>query len=351
MRCSKLTLFCIYNQHTDYMHNYAASLISAIALMGCAACGGSAASSQAKASEPAAAPQKALAFNADSAYAYVAAQTAFGPRVPGTEASARCAEWLQNTLERFGASNISLQNANVTAYDGTRLPITNISAQWKPEAKARVMLLAHYDSRPWADQEENADDREKPIDGANDGASGVGVILEIVRNLQANNPEAGVDVLFVDAEDYGRRADQPQAADDDSWCLGTQYWLQHPTLDISAIRYAVLLDMVGAPGAKFPREMHSQYMAPKINDKAWRAARMAGTTDRFPDKTGGAIIDDHVYLLRAGIPAIDIIESANDATGSFHPAWHTHADNIDNIDPATLQAVGLTVTQMIINEK
>lgn len=323
----------------------------AAASLACVSCGGSAASKGAP-SAVAAEPAKAapIAFDADSAFAYVAAQTRFGPRVPGSEASKACGAWLASKLREFGLSNITEQRARLTAYNGDALDACNISAQWNPEAKERVMLLAHYDSRPWADQETDDALREKPISGANDGASGVGVILEIARNLKATQPRLGVDILFVDAEDYGRRADEP-AADDDSWCLGTQHWVQHPTVDLGAIRYAVLLDMVGGKDARFPREIHSQYAAGKINDKLWRAARMAGVSDRFPDRAGGAILDDHVYLLRAGIPAIDVIESASDATGAFPPTWHTHADNIDNIDPATLEAVGKAVTQMLINEK
>lgn len=324
------------------MKTYALIALAAFAASGC-----NSGTSAAADTKPAQAP--ALVFDADSAYAFTAAQTAFGPRVPGTAAAEQCGDWLAGKLRQMGAANIQEQRAKVTAYDGTPLSIRNITAQFNPQAPSRTLLLAHWDSRPWADQEADPALRDKPIDGANDGASGVAVILEIARNLAANGVNGGVDILLTDAEDYGRRADDksPQAADDNSWCLGTQHWLKHPTLDLSAIRHAVLLDMVGGRDATFHREMHSEYLCKNLNNLMWQAARDAGLQARFPDQLGGAIVDDHVYLIQAGIPAIDIIESANAETGSFNPTWHTHADNISNIDPQTLKAAGLAVTNFL----
>lgn len=324
------------------MKFYTLIALAAIAASGCTS--GSSAAADTKPVKAA-----ALEFNADSAYAFTAAQTAFGPRVPGSAASEQCGDWLVAKLQQMGAANIAEQRATVTAYDGTPLSIRNITAQFNPQAANRTLLLAHWDSRPWADQEPDPALRDTPIDGANDGASGVAVILEIARNLAANGISSGVDILLTDAEDYGRRADDhsAQAANDNSWCLGTQHWLTEPTLDLAAIRQAVLLDMVGGRDATFPREMHSEYLCKNLNDQLWQAARAAGVQARFPDQLGGAIVDDHVYLIQAGIPAIDIIESANAETGSFNPTWHTHADNISNIDPQTLKAAGLTVTNFL----
>lgn len=294
------------------------------------------------------APAAPARFDADSAYAFVAAQVAFGPRVPGSDAAERCGDWLVSQLRRFGASNITEQRAEVVAYNGDILPIRNITAQFAPDASERILLLAHWDSRPWADEERDPAEREKPIDGANDGASGVGVILEIARQLSQHQPKTGVDILLVDAEDYGRRSDAPDVDNDNSWCLGTQYWTAHPTLALESINYAVLLDMVGGKDAVFPREQLSEMAAPQIVDLVWKAAARASASERFPNRRGGAVMDDHVYLLRAGVPAIDIIESAHPATGSFPPYWHTHADNIDNIDPATLGAVGRTIANLTV---
>lgn len=288
--------------------------------------------------------KSSVTFDADSAYAYVAQQVSYGSRVPGSAASAACADWLEGKLREFGAERINVQHAQIKAYNGDALNIRNISASVNPSAAKRVLLLAHWDSRPWADHDPDPAMRSKPIDGANDGASGVGVILEIVRQLQAKSPNIGVDVLFVDAEDYGRReGDGEDSENEDSWALGTQYWVANPTIPLESISYAVLLDMVGGKDAVFPREYFSQQGAPYIVDEVWKAGSRAGHSSRFVNELGGAVIDDHVYLLRAGVPAIDIIESVNPKTGSFNPTWHTHADNIDNIDKETLRAVGETL--------
>ncbi len=290
-------------------------------------------------------------FNADSAYAYVASQTAFGPRVPNTPAHNRCAAWLADKLTELGVQNVCTDSVQLKAFDGTVLNARNITGSINPQADKRILLLSHWDSRPWADQEKDANLKSMPIDGANDGASGVGVILEIARTLKNNPSRIGVDILFTDAEDYGRPADDPnEDPNEESWALGTQYWVQNPTLDLSKIRYAILLDMVGGKNATFSREYFSESRARNINDKVWSAAAKAGHSDRFISGTGSPVIDDHIYFLKAGIPAIDIIECANPTTGCFNPTWHTHADNIDNIDPATLRAVGETVLTAIYSE-
>lgn len=317
-------------------------LAAAVAVCGCAAKDKGATDSAAASDTP-----YTSSFCADSAFAYVAAQTAFGPRVPGTEASRRCAQWLASTLERLGADTVMVSTGTVTAYEGTRLPISNISARFNTSVPKRVLLLAHWDSRPWADQDGDAERRMQPIDGANDGASGVAVILELLRGLDSN---VGVDVLFVDAEDYGRReGDEAHGDAIDSWCLGTQEWLKAPTLPLGDISYAVLLDMVGGRDATFPHEYHSLLAAPNLCGRLTHAAAKAGTSARFPNEPGGPVLDDHVYLIAAGIPAIDIIESQHPQTGSFNPTWHTAEDKLENIDPATLDAVGRTVEALIRN--
>lgn len=289
-------------------------------------------------------------FDSDSAYAYVARQVAMGPRIPGTRANAECAEYICTELARHGADTIIEQRATVTAYNGDRLPIKNIFAQFNPEASSRIMLAAHYDTRPWADSDPEQSNHLEPVPGANDGASGVGVILEIARQLSANRPEIGVDMLLVDAEDYGQSSGFSNH--DETWALGTQYWVEHmPYKDNKLPRYAILLDMVGGMGAKFHREYFSNNYARNIVDKVWGIASRSGYGDRFVNIDGGAIVDDHVFLNRAGIPAIDIIESKNDVTKSFSPTWHTVNDDMDNIDRTSLKAAGQTVLNVIYNEK
>lgn len=319
-------------------------LLSASLLCACA----SGAGQRPGAAEPAAAQAQPPAFDADSAMAFLTAQTSLGPRVPGTPAWSQCADYLSSTLTRLGAQEVAVQQAQATAFDGTRLPIRNITARVNPQATKRVLLAAHWDSRPWADNDPDPARRAQPIDGANDGASGVAVILEIARQLADSPAKVGVDILLVDAEDYGPGPDHPEA--DDAWALGSQHWAAHPSIPTEHIRYAILLDMVGGPGAVFHREYFSQTSAPDVVDKVWRAAAQAGHSSRFPNRVGGAVTDDHVYIARAGIPAIDIIENANPATGSFPPTWHTADDTAERIDPATLRAVGQTILQLLYTE-
>lgn len=290
-------------------------------------------------------------FKADSAYAHIANQVAIGPRVPGTPSHEECAQYIVETLTRYAADSLIVQKGEVRAHTGEILPITNILARYNPDQPRRVLLLAHWDTRPWADNERSPELRGKPIPGANDGASGVSVLLEIARNFQMRNPEVGVDLLFVDAEDFG--SSEAFDGDPDSWCLGTQYWIEHLPYgeDTPRPAYAVLLDMVGGKNARFHQELFSQHYAQNITNKIWAEAASLGYGDVFLTKSGAAVTDDHVFLNQAGIPAVDIIESINEHTGSFPPTWHTHSDDLDNIDLKSLDAVGRTVLNIIYKEK
>lgn len=291
------------------------------------------------------------AFNEDSAYMHMSRQVAFGPRVPGTNAHTECANYIVKTLQLAGADTIMTQNAIVSAYTGDILPITNIMARFNAEAKRRILLLAHYDTRPWADNEEDVSRHKTPIDGANDGASGVGVLLEIARLLGLHNAKVGVDILMVDAEDYGKS--EGWGPSEDTWCLGTQYWVKNmPYKDRSEFPvYGILLDMVGGSGAKFNREYLSNREAPHVVDRVWSEASISPYADVFVNEVGGGITDDHVFINRAGIPCIDIIECNNPVTGSFNPTWHRLSDNMMNIDRSTLKAVGQVVTNVIFKER
>lgn len=322
-------------------------------LCGCAGKSGNAVVATERAGEQVAAA-KVLPFNADSAYRLIERQLDFGYRVPGTEPHDRCGEWLAAELAARGADTVMVQHGEVTAWNGDRLPIANIMGRWNPDAADRVLLLAHWDSRPWADRETDKVKRDQPIPGANDGASGVAVLLELARNLKASGIDKGIDILLVDAEDYGtpEHASVWSEESEDTWCLGTQYWLENmPEFKgrTGKPAYAILLDMVGGYNAKFHREYFSNRLASKIVDKVWSAAAQAGHGDRFVNADGSPVTDDHVYLLKAGIPAIDIIECNNAETGTFNPTWHTHADGIGAIDRATLGAVGETVAQVLVN--
>ncbi len=291
--------------------------------------------------------QEITKFDADSAFAFVKAQTDFGPRVPGTNAHAECADYLAETFRRLGADTVIVQRAEVTAYNGKQLPAVNIMGRFNPDATERVLLIAHWDSRHVADRDSDPARRHSPIDGANDGASGVGVILEIARQASHNGIRTGLDLLLVDVEDYGT----PEWENDveDSWCLGTQHWVTDmPYSRTDLPRYAILLDMVGGRNAIFHREQISDAYARSVVDHVWATAASLGMSDRFVNAPGGAIIDDHLYINRAGIPCIDIIESYNPATRGFNPTWHTHDDNINNIDRSTLKAVGDVISRLVI---
>lgn len=282
----------------------------------------------------------AAEFDADSAYQFIARQVEMGPRVPGSAAHARCHQWIVDRLTAMGAT-VELHDTTVVSPAGKAVKVRNIRALVNPQAHRRVMLAAHYDTRPWADRDSDPANYHTPIDGANDGASGVAVILELLRNYPASST-TGLEILLLDQEDSGS-----YTGDDREWCLGSQaYAAKLGPLDRRP-DFGVLLDMVGGRGATFPREYFSQAMAPQVNNRVWGAASAAGQSSRFPDRVGGAVNDDHVYLLEAGIPIVDIIESHNPATGSFNPTWHTLDDTLDNIDRATLASVGAVVTQAI----
>lgn len=333
-------------------------LISAITSLVLTACSAGANDSAASGTDTASVSQATPAtvavempqFNADSAFNYVKAQVDFGVRVPGTESHRRCATYLAGELKRHGADSVVEQKTTVTAFNGDRLPINNIMGRYNLDADKRILLLAHWDTRPWAECDPDNSMREKPIPGANDGASGVGVLLEIARQLGEKRPDIGVDILFVDAEDYGTSEGEMST---DSWALGTQYWVKNMPYKAGAYpMYGILLDMVGGKNAMFHREQYSHYYATQVVDKVWGNAAKTGHDKRFVNQLGGGVTDDHYFIItQAGIPCIDIIENQNPLTGSFNPTWHTHADNIDNIDAATLKAVGDVVLYTIYNEK
>ena len=312
-------------------------------------CTGSAGST-AKSEDNASKPTLLGAFDKDSAYQYIADQVSFGPRVPGTAAHDECGRYLVDRLRQFGADTVIEQQAVVTAFNGDKLPINNIFARYNLPALNRILLVAHWDTRPWANMESTEEKRSQPVPGANDGASGVGVILEIARNLGMKSPDCGVDILFTDAEDYGN--DSGFTNNDETWCLGTQYWVENmPYNNVSRPTYGILLDMVGGTDARFHREMLSHTDAKTPTVKVWSEANTLGFGDIFINKVGGGVVDDHVFLIKAGKPTTDIIEHVSGATGNFPATWHTLDDDMQHISKKTLDAVGKTVLNVVYKEK
>ena len=295
-------------------------------------------------------------FNADSAYAFCAAQCDFGPRTMNSEAHERCSEWIQQQFRQYGYQ-VQLQKADLKGYDGTVLKSTNIIASQKQTAnsqkpEARIFICAHWDSRPWADNDPDEANWRKPVMAANDGASGVAVMLELARLLQQNDSaRMAVDFICFDAEDWGI----PQWENDvdgDSWALGAQYWSASNLPQQGNYQFGILLDMVGGQSAKFYREGYSLKYAHNIVERVWQAANTAGYATIFPYLDGGQITDDHVPVNeKAGVPCIDIINHYPDCEqSSFGPTWHTINDDMQHIDKNTLKAVGQTLIQLIYSE-
>lgn len=290
-------------------------------------------------------------FNGDSAYAYIQAQVDMGPRVPNSQAHKQAGDFLIATLQRFGAST-EVQEFEAEAFDGTKLYLRNIIGSYNPSATKRILLAAHWDTRPFADKD--TENKDMPIEGANDGGSGVAVLLELARHFQHKPPNVGIDIILFDGEDYGEPRGYQGQIDNSKihWCLGSQYWSKNPHKKGYSAYYGILLDMVGAKNANFYREGYSMRYAPKIVEKVWKAAQQIGHGSFFIAGNTGMITDDHVFINEiAKIPTIDIIEygpeSVNKFFGEYH---HTHQDNMSIISKATLQAVGETVMHVVYNE-
>ena len=292
------------------------------------------------------------AFIADSAYRFCEQQCAFGPRIMNSEAHERCAQWIADKFRQYGM-DVTLQQASLKGYDGTQLKSTNIIAAYKPQQKERILLCAHWDSRPWADNDPDEANHRRPVMAANDGASGVAVMLEIARLLATDTLGIGVDFICFDAEDWGTpQWAESQQGDADTWALGAQYWASNLHREGYTARYGILLDMVGGQGTRFFQEGVSMTYAPDVVKRVWNAAETIGYGSFFPKSEGGMITDDHLPVNeRAKIPCIDIIPYYPDCpSSSFGPTWHTVSDDMQHIDKGTLQAVGQTIIQVLFSE-
>jgi len=293
---------------------------------------------------------KVPVFNEDSAYNYVKIQTDFGPRVTNTEAHQKCAVWLEQKMKSY-TKDVIVQKAKVRAYNGTSLNMKNIIASFNPDAPGRIMLCSHWDSRPYADWDEDKSKNRTPIDGANDGASGVGVLMEIARIISKNKINIGLDIIFFDAEDYGEPQDDNKKYNEDNWGLGSQYWAKNPHVPNYTAHYGILLDMVGVENANFTKEGFSMEYAPDVMNKVWDAATRIGYSGNFSNTQTNPITDDHYYVNKIiGIPTIDIIHYDSQTTSGFYKYWHTTKDNLENVDKRSLKAVGQTLLTVIYEE-
>lgn len=292
-------------------------------------------------------------FERDSALAFVKKQVDFGPRVPNTEAHKRCKDWLVAQFSAYGLK-VTEQPFTAKAYTGKTLNGINIIAQYKPEATKRICLAAHWDSRHIADSPLSEGRQKEPILGADDGGSGVGVLLEIARTLQANPPkeqvgDLGVDFVLFDAEDHGDDSDTNP--NPNSWCLGSQHWSHNIVPAGYSPKYGILLDMVGAKTARFTKEAVSMNFAPTVMNKVWKIAQNLGYTNYFVEDKTGAVTDDHYFVNTiAKIPMIDIIGKSTETPTGFGAHWHTHKDDMAIIDVRALRAVGQTLLEVIYQE-
>ena len=292
-------------------------------------------------------------FNADTCMKYIQEQCNFGPRVTGSKEAEQCRQYLVEQFRRFGAG-VEEQQADVTLWDGKVLPACNIIAKLNPDNTDRIIICAHWDSRPWADNDEDEKNHRTPVLAANDGASGVAMMMEICRLLQQNPIKVGIDFICFDAEDMGTpQWAETEESTSETWCLGSKFWAERARENGYHARYGVLLDMVGGRGSVFPSEKVSLDYAQPIASLFVRLGNQLGYGHYFPlDKEGGFLMDDHVNINHiARIPCIDIVPNFTDGPSSFGPTWHTVNDTPENIDTNVLEAVGQTLTQLIYNEE
>ena len=264
-------------------------------------------------------------FSGKQALAYVETQLAFGPRIPGTPGHAAMAAWL-DSMSRARADTVVVQRWWHHTLTGDSIPMINVIARFNPQASARVLYLAHWDTRPRSDQQA---DTTKPVPGANDGASGVAVLLGVMDALAKKKPTVGVDIVFVDGEDYGYFKGKNEDV-----LIGARYYARNPVVADKPL-FAVVWDMVGATNAQFVPESFSQIAAPEAVDLVWRTAERMGYGSTFVRAIGEGITDDHVPLIEKGFRAIDVI-----GFPSSYPYWHTDQDTFDKVSAETLGIVG-----------
>jgi Zn-dependent M28 family amino/carboxypeptidase len=281
-------------------------------------------------------------FDENLAYSQILAYEKFGPKVPGTDASVKAGDWILAELKNAGITGIEQKTTAVT-FDKHTIPVRNIIGQFNPAAKTRYLLSAHWDNRPFSDEDPDPKFKMKPVPGVNDGGSGVVVLLGIAKALQGKTVDFGVDFLFLDAEDWGTPYNE------ESYCLGTQYWAAHPIPENYHARFGINYDMVGRIGAIFPAETYSAQRAPEVMNKLREAAKKLGYAELFPNLRVGPVVDDHIYLMQRGFPVYDLIQMTPD--GRFPPEWHKHSDTSEFISRDVLKAVGRTTLQVFWDDQ
>ena len=291
-------------------------------------------------------------FNADSAYFFTEKQVKFGPRIPNTAAHVKCGDYLVATLKKYGCEVIEQKFKPVT-YDGKVLNARNIIGSINPQATKRILLASHWDTRPFSDEDSTA--RTKPFDSANDGPSGVGVIFEILRTIQASaqKPSVGIDIIFFDVEDWGPPDSYTKPVTDANggWLMGSEYWSRNLHKPNYSAYFGILLDMVGAKGATFTKESTSMQYAPAVVNNVWSIASQLGYGQYFLNQDFGGLTDDHVPVnVNAKINMIDICDLRPNSGNTFGDYHHTQKDNMSIIDKGTLKAVGQTVLQVLYQE-
>lgn len=319
------------------------SVLSALSLMGCK----SQKSSEHETDTDTTAVTQ-VQFNADSAFISVEKQCSFGPRVPNSTAHDLCGDYIVSAFKALGLE-VTEQKTNQTAWDGKTLHTRNIIASYGPEVADRIIICTHWESRPWADADPDSTKHHEPVMAANDGASGVAVMLEVARHLNELKPNVGIDFICFDSEDYGVPywASDKDPQDGSDWCLGSQYWAAHPHKEGYKARFGILLDMVGGQDARFAYEGISMRYARDVMVRVWDAATRAGASTLFQCLDGGYAQDDHVPMNEiAGIPTIDIIPYI-EGEHSFGATWHTTSDTPANISKETLRGVGQTLLQFL----
>lgn len=286
-------------------------------------------------------------FCADSAYRYVKEQLDCGLRTPNSKGHTLCRDYLARQMRRF-CDTVYMQDFNVTLWNGTATRGTNIIASLNPTSQKRIVLAAHWDSRLWADHDPDSTKHKTPLMGANDGASGVGMLMEMARAMQSLPPSVGIDFIFFDMEDQGV-PEWSDAYEDNTWCLGAQHWSKNKHIPFYQALYGVLFDMVGTAQPRFTKEEFSRQYAPGITDKLWKTAAALGYAGIFIDLETAPILDDHMYVNQQGnIPMVDIVQ--NSLETNFFKYWHTTGDNIDCVDANTLKVVATVVMKTIYGD-
>jgi hypothetical protein len=275
-------------------------------------------------------------FDGAQAFTYLLAQTEFGPRNPGSAGYNACREYLITEMRKY-TLNVSVQHFTHVGYNGETLHLANIIASFNPEAGNPVLLCAHWDTRPMADQDENKSRRNEPILGANDGASGVAVLLQLASMFKEHPPRVAVDLVLFDGEDYGHESDIK------NYLLGARYFASNKKPEYLP-RFGILLDMIGDKFLEIPKEQHSVRYAPDIVSLVWNTAHQLGYA-QFVDEPGESVTDDHLPLNEVGIKTIDLIDfNYPDQTNRF---WHTHQDTPDKCSAESLEAVGTVLTHVV----